>query len=81
MRLEPRAQVPLALTIAAPISAIVLALVLSALPLAWAGAPVLAAYARLVQGAVGSVFALTETNGGVVARRTPACPRGVTAPR
>jgi ABC-type uncharacterized transport system permease subunit len=75
MRLEPRAQVPLALTIAAPISAIVLALVLSALPLAWAGAPVLAAYARLVQGAVGSVFALTET----LARATPLILTGLAA--
>jgi simple sugar transport system permease protein len=75
MRLEPRAQVPLALSIAAPISAIVLALVLSALPLAWAGAPVLAAYARLVQGAAGSVFALTET----LARATPLILTGLAA--
>ena len=36
---------------------------------------------RQVARSAGGVFALTETNGGVVARRTPACPRGVTAPR
>jgi general nucleoside transport system permease protein len=67
VRLEPRAHVPPALSLAAPLAAIALALVVSALPLAWAGAPVLAAYARLAQGAVGSTFALTET----LARATP----------
>ena len=67
MRLEPRARVPLALALAAPLAAAALALALSTLPLAWAGAPVLAAYARLAQGALGSTFALTET----LARATP----------
>ena len=42
MRLEPRARVPLALALAAPLGAAALALALSTLPLAWAGAPVLA---------------------------------------
>ena len=75
MRLEPRAQVPLALSIAAPLSAIVLALVLSALPLAWAGAPVLAAYAPARAGCAGSLFALTET----LARATPLILTGLAA--
>jgi general nucleoside transport system permease protein len=67
MRLEPRARVPLTLALAAPLGAAALALALSTLPLAWAGAPVLAAYGRLVQGALGSTFALAET----LARATP----------
>lgn len=75
MRLEPRAHPPLALTVAAPVAAGALALVISALPLAWAGAPVLAAYARLFQGALGSIFALTET----LARATPLILTGLAA--
>jgi ABC-type uncharacterized transport system permease subunit len=75
MRLEPRARVPLALALAAPLGAAVLALALSTLPLAWAGAPVLAAYGRLVQGALGSTFALTET----LARATPLILTGLAA--
>jgi simple sugar transport system permease protein len=75
MRLEPRARVPLPLALAAPLGAAVLALALSTLPLAWAGAPVLAAYGRLVQGALGSIFALTET----LARATPLILTGLAA--
>jgi general nucleoside transport system permease protein len=75
MRLEPRARVPLALALAAPLGAAVLALALSTLPLAWAGAPVLAAYGRLLQGALGSIFALTET----LARATPLILTGLAA--
>jgi len=75
MRLEPRARVPLALALAAPLGAAVLALALSTVPLAWAGAPVLAAYGRLVQGALGSIFALTET----LARATPLILTGLAA--
>jgi simple sugar transport system permease protein len=75
MRLEPRARVPLPLALAAPLGAAALALALSTLPLAWAGAPVLAAYARLVQGALGSTFALTET----LARATPLILTGLAA--
>jgi len=75
MRLEARARVPLALALAAPLGAAALALALSTLPLAWAGAPVLAAYGRLVQGALGSTFALTET----LARATPLILTGLAA--
>ena len=38
MRLEPRERVPPALQVAAPVGAVALALLLCALPLAWAGA-------------------------------------------
>jgi ABC-type uncharacterized transport system permease subunit len=75
MRLEPRAHAPLALALAAPVAAAALALVLAALTLAWAGAPVLAAYGRLLDGALGSVFALTET----LARATPLILTGLAA--
>ncbi len=61
MRLEPRSHVPLWLNFAAPLSAIALAFLLCALLIAWAGAPVLAAYGALLNGAFGSVFALSET--------------------
>jgi general nucleoside transport system permease protein len=67
VRLEPRAEVPLALAVGAPVAAAALALLLSALPLLWAGAPVLAAWGRLLEGALGSTFALTET----LSRATP----------
>jgi len=75
MRLEPRARVPLALALAAPLGAAALALALSSVPLAWAGAPVLAAYGRLLQGALGSTFALSET----LARATPLILTGLAA--
>jgi simple sugar transport system permease protein len=67
MRLEPRAHQPWPLLLATPILAIVQALLLTALPLLWAGAPVLAAYARILEGAAGTTFALTET----LTRATP----------
>ena len=61
MRLEPRAHVPLWLSVAAPVAAIALALACCALLIVWSGAPVIAAYEALLRGAFGSVFALSET--------------------
>ncbi|MDX1605966.1 MAG: ABC transporter permease, partial [Candidatus Competibacterales bacterium] len=61
MRLEPRAQAPLALLLAAPLVAVLLALALAALPLVWAGAPLGRAYGLMLEGSLGSRFALTET--------------------
>ena len=75
MRLEPRAEVPLALTVLAPAGAIVLALVLTAIPLLWAEVPVLRAYGLIFEGALGSRFALTET----LARATPLIFTGLAA--
>jgi general nucleoside transport system permease protein len=75
MRLEARARVPLALALAAPLGAAALALAFSTVPLAWAGAPVFAAYGRMLQGALGSTFALTET----LARATPLILTGLAA--
>lgn len=75
MRLEPRGQVPLSLTVLAPAGAIVLALLLTAIPLVWAEVPVLRAYGLIFEGALGSRFALTET----LARATPLIFTGLAA--
>ncbi len=61
MRLEPRDSTPLGLRIAIPVAAVAAALVLCAIPLAVAGAPVLEAYGLMLHGALGSRFAITET--------------------
>ena len=61
MRLEPRESVPAWLNVGAPVIAVLLSLVLCSLLIVWAGAPVLAAYAALLKGAFGSVFAISET--------------------
>ncbi len=75
MRLEVRGEVPLALTVLAPAGAIVLALMLTAIPLLWAEVPVLRAYGLIFEGALGSRFALTET----LARATPLIFTGLAA--
>ncbi|WGF87234.1 ABC transporter permease [Marinivivus vitaminiproducens] len=67
MRLEPRPHVPPGLRIGAPVAAALVAFGLSAVPIAATGAPVLEAYALLLQGAFGSTFALAET----LTRATP----------
>jgi simple sugar transport system permease protein len=61
MRLEPRQHVPPLLGIGAPVCAALLALLLSAIPLALAGADVGRAYQTMLQGSLGSRFAVTET--------------------
>ncbi|EAS51133.1 putative sugar ABC transporter, permease protein [Aurantimonas manganoxydans SI85-9A1] len=67
MRLERRDTRPATLMVVAPILAVLVALALSGVLIALAGAPVLEAYARIVQGAFGSRLALTET----LTRTTP----------
>ncbi|WP_431858939.1 ABC transporter permease [Azospirillum sp.] len=75
MRLEPRTHTPLALRVLAPVGAVLAALALCALLVAWTGAPVLKAYGLLIEGAVGSRFALTET----LTRATPLILTGLAA--
>src|SRR5690554_1368897 len=75
MRLEPRGQVPLWLSITTPIVAIFVALLLCAVPLAIAGAPVLEAYWLMLRGALGGRLALTET----LARAAPLVLTGLAA--
>lgn len=75
MRLEPRTHTPLAVRVLAPVGAVLAALTLCALLVAWTGAPVLRAYGLLVEGAIGSRFALTET----LTRATPLILTGLAA--
>jgi simple sugar transport system permease protein len=67
MRLERRAHVPLTLALAAPIGAVVAALLLAGILIAIAGAPVFEAYRRMLIGAFGSRLSITET----LTRTTP----------
>ena len=75
IRFEPRGRTTPFVTAAAPIGAVLGSLVLAALPLAVAGAPIGRAYALMAQGAAGSVFALTET----LTRATPLILTGLAA--
>ncbi|MEQ9814762.1 MAG: ABC transporter permease [Azospirillaceae bacterium] len=67
MRLEPRQDVGLVLLIAAPAGAIVAALLLAAVPLAFAQVSLVDAYRLMATGALGGQFAITET----LTRATP----------
>lgn len=75
MRLEPRDHAPIALRVLAPLMAIIAALAICAVLVVWSGAPVLQAYGLLIEGAVGSRFALTET----LTRATPLILTGLAA--
>ena len=61
MRLEKRSEQSRLALVLAPLGAILFTLLVSALLVLWAGAPVAQTYALLMQGAFGSVFALSET--------------------
>ena len=61
MRLEKRADTSAAALILAPIGAVAFTLLVSALLVLWAGAPVGQTYGLLFRGGFGSVFALSET--------------------
>jgi len=67
IRLEPRTRPPLAVAVAAPVAAALVALALAAIPIAVAGAPLAEAYTAMLAGALGSRFAIAET----VTRATP----------
>ncbi len=61
MRLEKRSEQSRLALVLAPLGAILFTLLISALLVLWAGAPVAQTYGLLLQGAFGSVFALSET--------------------
>jgi general nucleoside transport system permease protein len=61
MRLEKRHQASSAALLLAPVVAVAFTLLVSALLVAWAGAPVGRTYALMLQGGFGSVFAWSET--------------------
>jgi len=61
MRLEKRTHSSSAALVMAPVGAVLFTLVVSALLVLWAGAPVGQTYGLLLKGGFGSVFALSET--------------------
>ena len=67
MRIEPREKVPFWLAGVAPIIAIAISLFICSILILWSGEPILKAYALLVNGAMGSKFAISET----LSRATP----------
>lgn len=62
-------------TAAIPVAAAIVALLLAAVPLAFAGAPVLAAYGQMFNGVFGSLFTFTE----MLTRATPLIFTGLAA--
>ena len=75
MRLEKRGDPSAVALVIAPIAAIAVTLVVTALLVLWAGAPVGQTYGLLFQGGFGSVFALSET----FTRATPLILTGLAA--
>ncbi|MBC7708853.1 MAG: ABC transporter permease [Rhizobacter sp.] len=75
MRLEKRGESSAILMLIAPVAAIAVTLVVTALLVLWAGAPVGKTYVLLLQGGFGSVFALSET----LTRATPLILTGLAA--
>mgnify|MGYP002040386945 FL=1 len=61
MRLEKRSEPSRIALVCAPLEAVIFTLIVSALLVAWAGAPVGQTYSLLLNGAFGSVFAWSET--------------------
>lgn len=61
MRFEKRTQTSVATMVLAPVGAVVFTLLVSAVLVLWAGAPVGRTYAAMIEGGFGSVFALSET--------------------
>jgi simple sugar transport system permease protein len=61
MRLEKRHRQSALALVLAPVGAVAVTMLVSALLVLWAGAPVAQTYALLLQGGFGSVFALSET--------------------
>ncbi len=75
MRLEPRSSASAGMALAAPFAAIAFTLVVAALFVAWAGAPVARTYALIFEGGFGSRFAWAET----LTRATPLILTGLAA--
>ncbi|NBS48050.1 MAG: ABC transporter permease [Betaproteobacteria bacterium] len=75
MRLERRPQTSRLALLLAPVGAVAFTLLISALLVWWAGAPVGRTYGLLLMGGFGSVFALSET----LTRAIPLCLTGLAA--
>jgi len=75
IRIEPRDAPGRTLTIGVPVMSAVVALVLAAVPLAFAGANIIEAYGQMFKGIFGSLFAFTE----MLTRATPLIFTGLAA--
>ena len=75
MTIEPRGGISRRTQAAIPIMAALFALAIAALPLAFAGAPILPAYKQMFLGVFGSVFSFTE----MLTRATPLIFTGLAA--
>ena len=75
MRLEPRSSQSTTALLLAPLGAVAFTLAVSTLLVLWAGAPVAETFGLLVKGAIGSVFAISET----LTRATPLILTGLSA--
>lgn len=75
IRIEPRTSPSRAFAIGIPILSAVLSLALAAIPLVFAGANPITAYAEMVKGVFGSVFAISE----MLTRATPLIFTGLAA--
>ena len=75
IRIEPRNAPSRLLTFGVPVLSAVIALMLASVPLAFAGADVLAAYGEMAKGVFGSVFAFSE----MLTRATPLIFTGLAA--
>lgn len=73
--IEPRGGISRKMQLAIPVIAALIALALAALPLAFAGAPILASYKQMFIGVFGSVFSFTE----MLTRATPLIFTGLAA--
>lgn len=75
IRIEPRSAPSRALTLGIPVLSAMVALLLAAIPLSFAGANIVTAYAEMYRGVFGSVFAFTE----MLTRATPLIFTGLAA--
>ncbi len=75
MRLEPRDNLSLSITLGGPVLAVAAAMAICSLLIIWSGSSVTEAYAQLFKGALGSRFAISET----LARTTPLILTGLAA--
>ena len=75
IRIEPRPATSVLMSVGTPILSAVVALLLAAIPLAFAGAPVGQAYVEMFRGVFGSMFAFSE----MLTRATPLIFTGLAA--
>ena len=75
IRFEPRTNPSAIMVYGVPVMAAIIAILLAAIPLALAGAPIIKAYGLMISGAFGSMFAISE----MLTRATPLILTGLAA--